>query len=91
MMTLLEKLVKIFVDGGYELGPSINWKLKRVYAGHHQRSAGAWSWYLHYIGEGQPPTGIHEFGSQYPAKLCASHPSPSLYLNPWSQVAIDID
>lgn len=35
---------------------------KRIYAGHHQRSQGAWSWYCDVVGGGQ------QIGSQYPMK-----------------------
>ena len=43
-------------------GNEMDFHFERVYAGHWQRSAGAWSWYMCYPA---PGGGVQEIGSQW--------------------------
>ena len=66
-MTLITKICAHFRENGYDLNPE-DWEIQRTYAGRHQRSAGAWSWYLQSIGADWVAGG---YGSPWPATLCA--------------------
>ena len=60
---LVERIVAIFVGHGFEASSfPADVQIERVYAGHHQRSDGAWSWELW-----SPSVSMHSYGSQYPA------------------------
>lgn len=60
-------------------GPDKLWCIKRTYAGHLQRSSGAWSWCL----DLQSPSGAPfellryagVYGGYWPASLCCKHGS----------------
>lgn len=62
-------------EHGFELpGPDENYRIARIYAGHHQRSAGAWSWSLMWDhSKGQSPSleASGYLGSRWPASECA--------------------
>jgi len=60
-MTSVEKLVKRLREEGYSIPDG--YIFRRTYAGHHQRSAGAWLWYI-WTPDGQ------EFGSCESVKEC---------------------
>lgn len=49
-------------------GGAENVRIQRTYAGHHQRSAGAWTWALGVV---HPTFGVPSIGSQYPAREVA--------------------
>lgn len=69
-------ILKIYRDVGYDLpGPDENYRIRRVYAGHHQKSAGAWSWMLWWEGEGDRPLlSFGDMGSRWPAAECIKQP-----------------
>lgn len=65
-------ILKKFREAGYELpGPDSDYRIRRVRAGHHQRSAGAWSWMLWWEGTGERPLlSYGDLGSRWPASIC---------------------
>jgi hypothetical protein len=65
-------ILKKFRAAGYELpGPDSDYRIRRVHAGHHQRSAGAWSWMLWWEGTGERPLlSYGDLGSRWPASAC---------------------
>jgi hypothetical protein len=48
---------------GNEDRPPAGLEIRRTRAGHHQRSNGAWSWYLY-----APDQYLEDLGSQWPAR-----------------------
>ena len=58
-------LVSIFRSIGFDLPPG-RYSIRRTRAGRHQRSAGAWSWWLDSSDIGNPP------GSAYPVSEVVS-------------------
>lgn len=66
-------ILKKFRDAGYDLpGPDSAYRIRRVRAGHHQRSAGAWSWMLWWEGTGERPLlSYGDLGSRWAASVCA--------------------
>jgi len=67
-------ILKLCREAGYDLpGPDENYRISRVRAGHHQRSAGAWSWSLMWdISIAPIPSGdaCGQIGSRWPASDC---------------------
>lgn len=67
------KVLKLLRANGFDL-PIVDddehYRVRRVYAGCHQRSAGAWSWSLDWSKEKDPtkdrPPGLSGIGSQWP-------------------------
>ena len=73
---LAQRLAKIYEEHFNEPFPGgiENACIQRTYAGHHQRSGGAWSWCLQKINSDIPNGLVRDFGSQYPAKEAVKDP-----------------
>lgn len=74
-------IAKVLTDKGL-IEPGEEVAIERVYAGRHQRSCGAWSWFA------ENRSGVSICGSQWPAKevirlhnagLLGVHQSPSTF------------
>ena len=64
-------VLRFLRDNGYDLpGPDSNYRIRRLYAGHWQRSEGAWSWALEWAGANRPYQCTDMPGSQFPAAMC---------------------
>lgn len=78
MARLIDKLLDRIAEGGLDVpGDREHWSIRRTYAGVHQKSAGAWTWALHWNGprdhyEAQAYSG--QVGSQWPASVCVKGP-----------------
>lgn len=81
-MSLVEALIQKFADAGHELpGDPDDYEIKRTRAGRHQRSAGAWSWFLWHPWDSGLAGQASQFGSQWPAGKCAKAKT-SIYVHP---------
>lgn len=61
---------KILIADGYLSGNPEDFCIRRTYAGHHQKSAGAWTWEMELIDQTKRDDIRHQMlmGSQYPAR-----------------------
>lgn len=71
-------LTKLRAEGIELPGPDHHYRIHRVHAGHHQRSAGAWSWSLDWRSDnddntGRPANTYNEIGSRWSAAECIKH------------------
>lgn len=87
-----KKVLSILRQNGHAVpGPDANWRIKRTNAGHHQRSAGAWTWYLDWEGPIDDPeirhyTGV--VGGFWPASLCVQ-PGHTVDADSFGNIVID--
>lgn len=90
---LIPKLLAILESHGWRApahvwpdGPPADLEIRRIRAGRHQRSAGAWSWHL-WSGSAPLP---YDVGSQFAARECVRMgiDGTHLYTNPYKQTAI---
>ncbi len=85
MKTIAYRIVEKLIEAGIEFpgGPE-NAEIRRTRAGRHQRSCGAWSFFL------WCKDGSHLYpmiGSQYPASLIAK--GFTVYRSPWADINLD--
>lgn len=78
-----DRLVKMIQEHGLDI-PSGKWEIRRVYAGRHQRSAGAYSFFLSWRGEidNYQAMGWSDFiGSQFSASYIIKHGIESISMS----------
>lgn len=74
MNRTVRKLFDLLKSSGYQIpGTADDWKIRRTYAGRHQRSVGAWSWYLEWVGDIKHGSWSGAIGGYWPAKQCAKN------------------
>lgn len=81
---LARKIAERLIEDGYALNCSPEQAvISRIRPGAHQRSEGAWSWYLAYLnGDVLYPAVAGDVGSQYPASQIAQAKRLSYYQSP---------
>ena len=86
-----KKVLAVLRKNGHEIpGPDSNWRINRTYAGHYQRSSGAWAWSLEWEGPLEDPVvrGITgQVGGHWPASVCGRKDSV-VEMNEFGQVTI---
>ena len=89
MKSLAYRIAELLEKRGYSWpgGPE-NAKIRRTYAGRHQRSDGAWSWYLDAV-QGLAPMSI---GSQWKATTVVNPKNEVVvYITPWGELELIVE
>lgn len=81
MSPLIPKLWARFVEAGVQMPTTIppDCEIRRVHAGHWQRSAGAWSWHLWSQSDSEAARILMGRGSQWTARECVRAKNISVY------------